>query len=135
MFGPDTSTSNRATLGGMIGNNSAGSGSVRYGMTIDHVTQLDVVLVGRQRARSRRSTRPSARAEPRPPAEASTATCRDRRASPRRDRARTTRALAPRPAAIGSTALAARPSISRRFVVGSEGTLVVATEATAGWCR
>ena len=27
MFGPDTSTSNRATIGGMIGNNSAGSGS------------------------------------------------------------------------------------------------------------
>jgi FAD/FMN-containing dehydrogenase/Fe-S oxidoreductase len=44
MFGPDTSTSNRATIGGMIGNNSAGSGSVRYGMTIDHVRELDVVL-------------------------------------------------------------------------------------------
>ncbi|MBK1782810.1 FAD-binding and (Fe-S)-binding domain-containing protein [Prauserella cavernicola] len=44
MFGPDTSTSNRATLGGMIGNNSAGSGSVRYGMTIDHVRELEVVL-------------------------------------------------------------------------------------------
>src|SRR6516225_9361835 len=43
-FGPDTSTSNRATLGGMIGNNSAGSQSVRYGMTIDHVVTLDVVL-------------------------------------------------------------------------------------------
>ena len=44
MFGPDTSTSNRATIGGMIGNNSAGSGSLRYGMTIDHVQQLEVVL-------------------------------------------------------------------------------------------
>src|SRR6266568_4528245 len=44
MFGPDTSTRNRATLGGMIGNNSAGSQSVRYGMTIDHVLTLDVVL-------------------------------------------------------------------------------------------
>ena len=43
-FGPDTSTRNRATLGGMIGNNSAGSQSVRYGMTIDHVRTLDVVL-------------------------------------------------------------------------------------------
>ena len=43
-FGPDTSTSNRATLGGMIGNNSAGSQSVRYGMTIDHELALDVVL-------------------------------------------------------------------------------------------
>jgi FAD/FMN-containing dehydrogenase/Fe-S oxidoreductase len=44
VFGPDTSTKNRATLGGMIGNNSAGSQSVRYGMTIDHVLTLDVVL-------------------------------------------------------------------------------------------
>jgi len=44
VFGPDTSTRNRATLGGMIGNNSAGSQSVWYGMTIDHVLTLDVVL-------------------------------------------------------------------------------------------
>lgn len=51
MFGPDTSTSNRATLGGMIGNNSAGSGSVRYGMTIDHVQALDVVLSDATRAK------------------------------------------------------------------------------------
>ena len=51
MFGPDTSTSNRATLGGMIGNNSAGSQSVRYGMTIDHVLALDVVLSDASRAR------------------------------------------------------------------------------------
>ena len=52
-FGPDTSTSNRATLGGMIGNNSAGSHSVRYGMTIDHVLALDVVLSDASRARFR----------------------------------------------------------------------------------
>ena len=51
MFGADTSTSNRATLGGMIGNNSAGSHSVRFGMTIDHVRALDVVLSDASRAR------------------------------------------------------------------------------------
>jgi FAD/FMN-containing dehydrogenase len=51
MFGPDTSTRNRATLGGMIGNNSAGSQSVRYGMTIDHVLALEVVLSDGSRAR------------------------------------------------------------------------------------
>jgi len=44
LFGPDTSTSNRATLGGMIGNNSAGSHSIAYGKTIDHVLELTVVL-------------------------------------------------------------------------------------------
>ena len=51
MFGPDTSTGNRATIGGMVGNNSAGSGSVRYGMTIDHVRALDVVLADGTQAR------------------------------------------------------------------------------------
>lgn len=43
-FAPDTSTANRATLGGMIGNNSCGSRSARYGMTIDHVETVTVVL-------------------------------------------------------------------------------------------
>ena len=51
MFGPDTSTGNRATLGGMVGNNSAGSGSVRYGMTADHVREVDVVLADGARVR------------------------------------------------------------------------------------
>ncbi|MCD3065318.1 FAD-binding protein, partial [Salmonella enterica subsp. enterica serovar Enteritidis] len=51
MFGPDTSTSNRATIGGMIGNNSAGSGSLRFGMTIDHVRALDGVLADGSTAR------------------------------------------------------------------------------------
>ena len=39
-FGPNTSTSSRATLGGMIGNNSSGSRSIVYGKTIDHVKEL-----------------------------------------------------------------------------------------------
>ncbi|MEQ8331406.1 MAG: FAD-linked oxidase C-terminal domain-containing protein [Longimicrobiales bacterium] len=51
MFAPDTSTSNRATIGGMIGNNSCGSRSARYGMTIDHVVSVDVVLSDGSRAR------------------------------------------------------------------------------------
>ena len=34
LFGPDTSTSNRATIGGMLGNNSGGSHSIAYGLTI-----------------------------------------------------------------------------------------------------
>jgi FAD/FMN-containing dehydrogenase/Fe-S oxidoreductase len=37
MFGPDVSTGDRATIGGMIGNNSAGARSLRYGKTVDHV--------------------------------------------------------------------------------------------------
>src|SRR5207302_7471853 len=44
MFGPDVSTSDRATVGGMIGNNSAGARSLRYGKTVDHVRALEVVM-------------------------------------------------------------------------------------------
>jgi FAD/FMN-containing dehydrogenase/Fe-S oxidoreductase len=44
MFGPDVSTSDRATIGGMIGNNSAGARSLRYGKTVDHVHSVEVVL-------------------------------------------------------------------------------------------
>ena len=44
LFGPDTSTSNRATLGGMLGNNSAGAHSIAYGLTVDHVLELTVLL-------------------------------------------------------------------------------------------
>lgn len=43
-FGPDTSTTNRCMIGGMIGNNSAGSYSIRYGSTRDHVKSLRLVL-------------------------------------------------------------------------------------------
>ena len=44
LFGPDTSTSNRATIGGMIGNNSAGAHSLTYGKTLDHVLELTAYL-------------------------------------------------------------------------------------------
>lgn len=49
LFGPDTSTANRATLGGMMGNNSAGSHSILYGKTIDHVLETSVVLASGER--------------------------------------------------------------------------------------
>ncbi|BDZ42582.1 hypothetical protein GCM10025865_18810 [Paraoerskovia sediminicola] len=47
-FGPDPSTQNRATLGGMIGNNACGPHAVAYGRTVDNVVSLDV-LDGRGR--------------------------------------------------------------------------------------
>lgn len=43
-FAPETATSNRANVGGMIGNNSSGTKSIVYGKTIDHVIELDIVL-------------------------------------------------------------------------------------------
>ncbi len=44
MFGPDTSTTNRCMVGGMIGNNSAGSYSIKHKSTREHVLEMDVVL-------------------------------------------------------------------------------------------
>ncbi|TQM38989.1 FAD-binding and (Fe-S)-binding domain-containing protein [Pseudonocardia cypriaca] len=138
MFGPDTSTSNRATIGGMIGNNSAGSGSVRYGMTIDHVRSLDVVL----------SDASTARFGPVDEAE------RARRAAGDTLEARLYRELPALVDAHRDAIATGFPKFWRRaggyrldrlaepidgapfdlarFVVGSEGTLVVATEAEVG---
>ena len=43
-FAPDVSTASRATVGGMMANNSSGARSVIYGKTIDHVIEQEVVL-------------------------------------------------------------------------------------------
>ena len=43
-FAPDVSTASRATVGGMMANNSSGARSVVYGKTIDHVIDQEVVL-------------------------------------------------------------------------------------------
>ena len=43
-FGPETSTANRAMIGGMVGNNSCGSNSVIYGSTRDHVLEIEGYL-------------------------------------------------------------------------------------------
>ncbi|GAB2996150.1 oxidoreductase [Amycolatopsis acidiphila] len=131
MFGPDTSTSNRATIGGMIGNNSAGSGSLTYGMTIDHVRALDVVLADGSRARF----------EPVDEAE------RERRAATDTLEGRIHRSLPELVTANEDVIRAGMPLFWRRacgyrldrllgspfdlakFVVGAEGTLVVVTRA------
>lgn len=43
-FGPNTSTSNRCMIGGMVGNNSSGTTSIRYGVTRDKVLSMRVLL-------------------------------------------------------------------------------------------
>src|SRR5829696_2673437 len=45
MFGPDPSSSNRATAGGVVGNNSTGSHSILYGMTGDNVVSARIALI------------------------------------------------------------------------------------------
>ena len=43
-FGPETSTSSRCNMGGMVGNNSCGSHSLVYGSTRDHIIELKTLL-------------------------------------------------------------------------------------------
>ncbi|SDO20439.1 FAD-binding and (Fe-S)-binding domain-containing protein [Geodermatophilus sp. DSM 45219] len=50
-FGPDPSTHNRCTVGGMIGNNACGSRALGYGRTSDNVVGLDVVTGAGERLR------------------------------------------------------------------------------------
>jgi FAD/FMN-containing dehydrogenase/Fe-S oxidoreductase len=43
-FGPETSTSNRCNIGGMVGNNACGSHSIIYGSTRDHTLEMKTLL-------------------------------------------------------------------------------------------
>ncbi len=49
-FGPNTSTANRCMIGGMLGNNSSGTTSIRYGVTRDKVIEVEAVLADGSRA-------------------------------------------------------------------------------------
>ena len=137
MFGPDTSTSDRATLGGMIGNNSAGSSSVRYGMTIDHVLALDVVLADASTARfepvdeaerARRAQHPSLEGQLYAglPRLVDAHRGAIRAGFPRFWR----RAGGYRLDRLAEAEDEQAPFDLARFVVGSEGTLVIVTEVT-----
>ena len=44
MFGPDPASAERATMGGVIGNNATGAHSILYGMTADHLLSADVIF-------------------------------------------------------------------------------------------
>lgn len=44
LFGPDTSTTNRCMIGGMIGNNSSGSYSIKYKTTRENILEVEAVL-------------------------------------------------------------------------------------------
>lgn len=44
MFGPDPSSSNRASIGGVVGNNAAGAHSILYGMTANNIAAVRVQL-------------------------------------------------------------------------------------------
>ncbi|MFJ5948325.1 FAD-binding and (Fe-S)-binding domain-containing protein [Streptomyces noursei] len=136
VFGPDTSTSNRATLGGMLGNNSAGSGSLRHGMTIDHVLALEVVLSDGTSARLAPVTEPERARR----AARATLDGRIHRELPALAAAHADaiatgypthwrRAGGYRLDRVAADAGAGRPFDPARFLVGSEGTLALVTAA------
>lgn len=51
MYGPDPASGDRATMGGILGNNSTGAHSIDYGMTDEHVIDLDVVMADGSKTR------------------------------------------------------------------------------------
>lgn len=50
LFGPDTATTNRCMIGGMIGNNSCGSFSIKHKTTREHILEIEAVLNDGSRA-------------------------------------------------------------------------------------
>ena len=146
MFGPDVSTSDRATIGGMIGNNSAGARSLRYGKTVDHVRSLDVVLDDgdARHVRPGRARGPRRRLRPARPRRAgstrASATRSDRHRSaivdafpedpPAGERVQPRR-VRPRACRSGPAGWVDEPWAFNlaRLIVGSEGTLAVVAGA------
>ena len=55
-FGPETSTANRAMIGGMVGNNSCGSNSVVYGSTREHLLAVKAILADGSDAEFKRNS-------------------------------------------------------------------------------
>jgi len=50
-FGPNTATANRCMIGGMVGNNSSGTTSIKYGVTRDKIKAMEVILADGSRLR------------------------------------------------------------------------------------
>ncbi len=135
-FAPDVSSASRATVGGMIANNSSGARSVIYGKTIDHVKDLQAVLADGRTAHlrprhgadldaARAGTGIEAGAYARIPALA------------HEHRAEIDRRFPKVLRRVGGYNLdafvdAAAPVDLSRIIVGSEGTLAFVVEATIG---
>jgi FAD/FMN-containing dehydrogenase/Fe-S oxidoreductase len=131
-FAPDVSPSNRATIGGMIGNNSSGARSLIYGRTMEHVLELKVVLSDAQTTLTRTLTDQELQEKLRSPGrEGDLYRAVERLVSAHRDEIRTRYPKILR--RVGGYALDeclnGRPFNLSRILVGSEGTLATTLEA------
>jgi FAD/FMN-containing dehydrogenase/Fe-S oxidoreductase len=132
-FAPDISTASRATIGGMIANNSSGARSVLYGKTIDHVLELKVVLADGSTAHFRPLDAAALDAAC-AGATREAACCRAVRETAARCRAEIDRRFPKVLRRVGGYNLDEFVDASKRFnlskiVVGSEGTLALVTAA------
>ena len=136
-FAPDVSSASRATVGGMMANNSSGARSVLYGKTIDHVLEQRVVLADGSLAHFRPLIADAARARAVGRQHRGARLSRDsraRRPACRRDRAAVSEGAAARrrlqPRCVRRSRRA--PIDLTRIIVGSEGTLGFIVDAKIG---
>lgn len=126
-FGPDPSTHDRATIGGMVGNNACGTRALGYGRTADNVLGLDVVTGAGERLAVAGGIPGSS-----PTLEALDTLAAAHLATIRTEHGRFTRQVS------GYSMEHLLPEHGRaveRFLVGSEGTLAVTLAATVRLVR
>jgi FAD/FMN-containing dehydrogenase len=131
--GADTSTSDVATLGGMVGNNSAGMRSVVFGTTADQVLSLRCVLAGGETVELRPTMRDEAVRRARHTDAATARLMRgamEIRERYREEIRRRFPAMIQRVSGYGLDALVDENTLDlTRLVCGSEGTLAIVTRA------